>query len=75
MVFAAASVPVMAVVVVASRFAFHLLYGPQFDAAVTPFILLAAANLLILVAGVFAWGLVAAGREATYVWITLPLPP
>jgi len=59
------------VVLFASRPMFHILFGLRFDGAVTPFILLAIASIIVLINGVFAWALIAAGRDGEFFMLSV----
>lgn len=68
-VFAVITFPVMIVAIFISKPLFHILYGISYNEAIIPFIILVFAKMVVLVGGVYAWGILAAGRERSVFFI------
>lgn len=43
-----------------------LLFGDRFEAAIMPFLILLASKVLVLISGVFGWGIMASGRDKRF---------
>lgn len=66
-----AGASVFIVVLVVSRPMVHLFCGAKYGPAVTPFVILFSAKLMMLVHGVFGWGIMATGRDNRYLISTI----
>jgi O-antigen/teichoic acid export membrane protein len=56
-----------------SPMAYRLLYGPSFEAAAHPFVILLAARFVALINGIFTWGLWAQGEDRKLALLMLPI--
>jgi len=64
---------VVAVSALLSPVAYRILYGPVFEAAAYPFVILLAGRFVALINGIFTWGLWAQGEDRKIALIMIPI--